>query len=353
MKIVHLITAFGFGGAEKLLLNVMNAQVHEHQVSLIYFKPINDLIVDLNIKVEVLYLPVNFFTIPKLKKYFTEYQPDIIHTHLGHADILGQLSARGSKAKKFCTIHNIYFTKNFLDIVIYKIYKYILRGGTYVISISRSVEDHVINTLKIARESSFLLPNAIPQEAVFKSKKSNDKIKILFVGRLVKQKNVETLIKALNTLNDKDFRKSIEVDIVGDGPLMGKLIALTKSLKLSHMISFEGNKKNVESYYQKADIFVLPSIWEGFGLVILESFKAKVAVISSNIEGPSELIRHGFNGLLFEPGDYIGLANNLEELIKNVKKRENIAENGQNTLKEEYHIDVYVKKLNVLYENSK
>ncbi len=222
-----------------------------------------------------------------------------------------------------------------------------------VISISRSVENHVINTLKIPRERAFLLPNAIPQEAIFKSKKSNDKIKILFVGRLVKQKNVETLIKALNTLNDKDFRKSIEVDIVGDGPLMGKLIALTKSLKLSHMISFEGNKKNVESYYQKADIFVLPSIWEGFGLVILESFKAKVAVISSNIEGPSELIRHGFNGLLFEPGDYIGLANNIEELIKNVKKREDIAENGQNTLKEEYHIDVYVKKLNVLYENSK
>ncbi len=95
MKIVHLITAFGFGGAEKLLLNVINAQAHNHQVSLIYFKPINDLIVDLNIKVEVRYFPINFFTIPKLKKYFTEYQPDIIHTHLSHADILGQLSARG------------------------------------------------------------------------------------------------------------------------------------------------------------------------------------------------------------------------------------------------------------------
>lgn len=353
MKIVHLITAFGFGGAEKLLLNVMNAQVHEHQVSLIYFKPINDLIVDLDIKIEVRYFPFNFFTIRELKKYFAEYQPEIIHTHLSHADIIGQLSAKGSSAKKFCTIHNIYLKKNFLDSIIFKIYRHILRDETSVISISRSVENHVINTLKVPKERAFLLPNAIPKKEIIKSKKENDKIKILFVGRLVKQKNVETLIKALNTLNDKDFRKSIEVDIVGDGPLMGKLIALTKSLKLSHMISFEGNKKNVESYYQKADIFVLPSIWEGFGLVILESFKAKVAVISSNIEGPSELIRHGFNGLLFEPGDYIGLANNIEELIKNVKKREGLAENGQNTFKEEYHLDVYVKKLNVFYENSK
>jgi len=352
MKIVHLITAFGFGGAEKLLLNVINAQVQVHQVSLIYFKPIDDLTVDLNINVEARYIPLNIFTMQKLKKYFAEYKPDIIHTHLGHADILGQLSSKGSSAKRFCTMHNIYFSKNFLDNVIFKIYKYILNDGTRVISISQSVEDHVINTLRVAKEKSFLLPNAIPGKAIIKLKKANDKTRILFVGRLVKQKNVETLIKALSILNEKDPGKLIEVDIVGDGPLKKQLISLTKRLNLSHMIGFQGNKKNVDTYYQKADIFVLPSIWEGFGIVILEAFQAKVAVISSNIEGPSELINHGFNGLLFESGNYIELSKSIEELIKNVKKREALAENGYNTFKEEYHLDVYVKKLNALYESS-
>jgi glycosyltransferase involved in cell wall biosynthesis len=353
MKIVHLITAFGFGGAEKLLLNVMNAQVHEHQVSLIYFKPINDLIVDLDIKIEVRYFPFNFFTIRELKKYFAEYQPDIIHTHLSYADILGQLSAKGSSAKKFCTIHNIYFKKNFLDSFIFKIYRHILRDEIRVISISRSVENHVIKTLKVPKERAFLLPNSIPKKEIIKSKKENDKIKILFVGRLVKQKNVETLIKAMKILNERDTTKLIHVDIVGDGPLKGRLISLTKKFKLSHIITFEGNKKNVDQYYQKADIFVLPSIWEGFGLVILEAFRARVAVISSNIEGPSELIKHGFNGLLFEPVGYDELANHIEELVKHGLKRKKLAENGHNSFREGYHLEVYVKKLYALYANSK
>ncbi|MDZ7612456.1 MAG: glycosyltransferase [Flavobacteriaceae bacterium] len=66
---------------------------------------------------------------------------------------------------------------------------------------------------------------------------------VLFVGRLVKQKNVETLIKALSILNDKDPGKLIEVDIVGDGPLKKQLISLTKRLNLSQMVGFQGNKK--------------------------------------------------------------------------------------------------------------
>ena len=125
MKIIHIITAFGIGGAEKLLLNVINKQIENHSVHLIYLKPLNILISDLDARVEIKNIPFSFSTASELRKYYKSIKPDIIHTHLGHADILGIWSARNIDAKVFCTMHNIYFKKNFLDVIFFEIYKFL------------------------------------------------------------------------------------------------------------------------------------------------------------------------------------------------------------------------------------
>lgn len=120
MKIVHVITAFGIGGAEKLLLNVIHKQVENNAVCLVYFKDKNDLILELDKRVEVKQIPLSIFIIKELKNYFKKINPDIIHTHLGHADLLGAWSARNIRAKLFCTMHNIYFKKKLIDILFFK-----------------------------------------------------------------------------------------------------------------------------------------------------------------------------------------------------------------------------------------
>ena len=109
MIIVHIITAFGIGGAEKLLLNIINEQVKTHEVHLVYLKPINDLIHLLDKRVEIKNIPLSLFTIINLKKYFKAKKPDIVHTHLSHADILGSIANTSSKAKVFATIHSTKF----------------------------------------------------------------------------------------------------------------------------------------------------------------------------------------------------------------------------------------------------
>ena len=130
------------------------------------------------------------------------------------------------------------------------------------------------------------------------------------------------------------------------------LIKLSEDLDVSKIVQFLGEQKNINEYYLQADIFVLPSIWEGFGIVILEAFSAKVAVIASNIEGPAELIKNNINGLLFEPENYVQLSEKLTMLINNKKLRRRIANNGHKSFTKKYHIDNYVKKLNKLYENA-
>ena len=165
MKIIHIITAFGIGGAEKLLLNVMNKQIENNEVFLIYFKNKNDLINQLDKRIKVYQVPFSFSMIKKMKLLFENINPDIIHTHLGHADLLGVWSARKSSAKIFCTMHNIYFKKSILDILFFKIYSFLFLRKvkkSHIISISKSVETHVLQKLKIPKERSHLLYNAIP-----------------------------------------------------------------------------------------------------------------------------------------------------------------------------------------------
>ena len=355
MTIIHVITAFGIGGAEKLLLDIVNRQVRGHKVHLIYFKPINDLISKIDKRILIKRIPLSLLTIKKLSNYYKNENADIIHTHLGHADIIGFIAVKNSKAKVFCTMHNIYFKKNNLDELFFKIYRYLFLKRvpkSKVISISESVEKHVISTLKVPRSRSFLLYNAISPKNIKRSNGKNSEIKLLFVGRLEKQKSLETLLHAVNYLKKQRNKFEFSITIVGDGSKKSQLQSLAKKLSINDSVLFKGKQENTDRLYGESDIFVLPSIWEGFGMVILEAFRAKLAVIASNIEGPAELINHNSNGLLFEPKNHVELAKKIKLLIDNPNLRRRLANKGYESFIEDYHIDGYIKNLEKLYINA-
>ena len=355
MIIVHIITAFGIGGAEKLLLNIINEQVKTHEVHLVYLKPINDLIHLLDKKVEIKNIPLSLFTITNLKKYFKAKKPDIVHTHLSHADILGSIANTSSKAKVFATIHSTKFKKTLLDNFIFFIYAIVFNlKKVNVISISKSVENVVFRKIHVKQNKSFLLYNALPPAKTHPQQimTQQNKIRLLFVGRLEKAKSLETLLLAINHIQKQRQTIDFKLTIVGEGSLRKNLEDLSKELKIQHVVDFVGAHQKTQVFYASADIFILPSIWEGFGIVILEAFRAKLPVIASNIEGPSELIRDNFNGLLFEKGNAIELASKITELVNDKNRREILAENGYKSFTEKYHIKNYVKKLNILYQDA-
>jgi glycosyltransferase involved in cell wall biosynthesis len=140
--------------------------------------------------------------------------------------------------------------------------------------------------------------------------------------------------------------------IVGEGSLRKSLEQRTKELQIEELVEFVGSQKDPAPYFSSSDIFVLPSLWEGFGIVILEAFRAKLPVVASNIEGPSELIQDNVNGLLFEKENEHELANRIISLINDKKKRVILGENGYKTFTEKYHISNYVKQLNTFYKNA-
>ena len=273
---------------------------------------------------------------------------------MGHADVFGLWSAKKTRAKVFCTMHNIYFNKNFLDNLIFKFYSFLFLKKvtkTQVISISKSVEMHVIKKLKLPGKRSHILVNAIPFKIIEKEKSNQNQINLLFVGRLEPQKSVITLLDAIQLLKKEQLSKSFILNIVGDGSLKEELENKVDELEINELVKFEGKKTEVDSFYQKADIFILPSIWEGFGIVLLEAFRAKNATIATNIEGPAELINHNVNGLLFSPENHIELAKNIQLLVENENLRNQIAQKGFETFSKKYEINNYVKKLEGIYIN--
>src|SRR5258706_15539897 len=115
MIICHIITAFGFGGAEKLLVDLINIQSKNHAVHVVYLKGEPLLKTMLTSPVQLHKTDLDFRCAGRLRRFIKMLKPDVIHTHLGHADLIGLWACRGLNVKRFCTMHNIWFKWNWKD----------------------------------------------------------------------------------------------------------------------------------------------------------------------------------------------------------------------------------------------
>lgn len=144
------------------------------------------------------------------------------------------------------------------------------------------------------------------------------KVKLLSVGRLVSQKDHKTLIQAFSILKKKYYNSRL--DIVGDGELREDLENLAISLCLTDSIFFHGYQSDVETYYRDADLFVLSSRYEGFGLVLIEAIKHGCQIVSTNCqEGPAEILEYGKYGYLTAVGDFKMLAESMDLALRSPK----------------------------------
>tara|TARA_B100001093_G_C26817155_1_gene1010266 strand:- start:1325 stop:2308 length:984 start_codon:yes stop_codon:yes gene_type:complete len=167
-------------------------------------------------------------------------------------------------------------------------------------------------------------------------KKLNDLISILTVSNLRQVKNISLIINAFPELL-KRFKK-IEIVCIGDGNQKKELIELSKNLNVFDKISFEGIVDNVDKYYEKADIFVLPSLSEGSSNSLIEAMNSSIPVIGSNVPGINDMITDKYNGMLIDPKRAATLIDAITELITNNDFRKRISRNGHKYIKEKFSL---------------
>ncbi|RLG69256.1 hypothetical protein DRN93_00610 [archaeon] len=177
-----------------------------------------------------------------------------------------------------------------------------------------------------------------------RSKYNNDYL-LLYVGRLVKQKGLDYLIKAMNNIED-----DAGLMVVGRGPELSHLKELVWKLDLEKRIFFEGFVKDalLPAYYAAADVFVLPSLWEPFGMVLLEAMATGRAIAASRVGGIPEILG-GEAGLLFNPRDSYSITRTLNILLSDESLRKNLGNNGRERALKYYSWEKVVEKLENVY----
>ncbi|MEM4255263.1 MAG: glycosyltransferase family 4 protein [Candidatus Norongarragalinales archaeon] len=174
---------------------------------------------------------------------------------------------------------------------------------------------------------------------------------VLTVCRLVEQKGLDYLLDAI-PLVDKELGGKAHFVLLGRGPLLEHLQAKAKKLGVEEKISFLAERfseKDLAALYAACDCFVLPSLWEPFGIVVVEAMATGKPVVGTDIGGIPEIIEHGKNGFLVQPRDARALAQRITFLLQNKKTARKMGAEGRKIAVKKFTWDETAKSYEKFY----
>ncbi|MDD5136951.1 MAG: glycosyltransferase [Candidatus Omnitrophica bacterium] len=373
VNILHIIENLACGGAERMLITTLShmdrERFHNTVVYLYddsyFLTEIRDLKIDVYpVRLKNIYQPLA--ALRGISSIIKKEKIDIVHTNLFGADIYGRIAGKLSNASVVSTLHNMAYESaaSFRNGLFLKRRK-ILDGITgrlcnkAFIAVSDAVRRSAEASLGFKNVS--LIYNSIDPDAFTpvtnEEKKymrktlgvAEDAIVIATAGRLDSQKGHAFLLEALS---DPGVKKTGAVLLIlGSGSLEGQLKDIVGSRGLRDRVVFLGYRKDIRGIVGCADMFVLPTISEGFGLSLLEAMALKVPCIASRTGGISEIIENGRSGLLVKAGCADSIARAILEFTGNPALRREMALGGYNKVMKDFDIRNNVKILERLYED--
>lgn len=255
--------------------------------------------------------------ISAFKKLIREgWIPDIIHAHVYPAGVAAVLLGKIYKIPVAITEHYIYFPPRILTFKEQLKAKFSMNRAHVILPPTKAYQQAfesygIKNNFKI-------VPNVVDTDTFypFVSERKDSKKRILFVGNLVPKKAIPYLLEALDEI--KKRRQNFILDIVGDGPKRSEYEKLTKKMGLLDFVIFHGRreKEEVAKFMQNCDFFVMPSIFEGFGVVYIEAMACGKPVIATNVRGPDEIVKKDV-GILVPPKDVKALSEAIDYMMEN------------------------------------
>lgn len=237
----------------------------------------------------------------RLCELIKRYHIDILHlNNQPMRNFSGFIAARSQHVKLVCHIRtlNIYGCTMCFS-------RYMEKASPVYVPISHAV-NKIWKQFNIVGE---VLYNPVPVNRVLDGSQEK-KYDLIYVGRLVSGKGIESLIEAIGSLNF-----SVNLALLGDGELRDSLIVAVKRLKLENQVTFLGYCSDPLEYISKARILVLPTENEGMGRVIIEAMKLHVPVIANGVGGVTELVRHDETGILYDKTPCHGLSSSIVTLL--------------------------------------
>jgi glycosyltransferase involved in cell wall biosynthesis len=302
----------------------------------------------------------NLSAYSKLKKLIEHEKYDIVHTHTPVASACTRLACKNNKKTKIIyTAHGFHFYKgapliNWL--IYYPVEKWLAKYTDLLLTINQ--EDYLRATKKFKARKIEYIPGVGLDNRGFAENNVNRSIKrreldipenavvLLSVGELNRNKNHQTIIKAVAQLNNPN----IYYLICGQGTLQDYLTGLVNDLGLTRQVRLLGYRKDIPEICKASDLFVFPSYREGLSVALMESMASGIPVVCSNIRGNKDLIEEGKGGFLTKPNDVESFAQAIQTLIQDEELRLNMGEHNRNVIKK-FSIDIVNKRLIDIYSN--
>ncbi|MHB1275329.1 MAG: glycosyltransferase [Candidatus Humimicrobiaceae bacterium] len=300
---------------------------------------------------------------PKVTKSILSFKPDIIHVHTpGSLGIIGIICAKKYKIPLIGTYH-AYLTaflvcispnkkinksdkKHLSSKIIWRLSNYFYDKCDLVIVPSESMKKEIKKS-GLKAEVIFL-SNGLNLDKFSQKKKYNNEAKLLHVGRISFEKNIDIIIKSVGILS-MEF-PDIKLDIVGDGPALKNLELMTKKFDLEkniHFLGFIDNNK-LNEIYKEHDIFITASAIETQGIVILEAMASGLPIVGVNKSAIPDYVKNNVNGYTVEPFNAREMSEKIKTLYINRKLREDFGKKSAELVKE-HDVNDVINKLESLY----
>jgi glycosyltransferase involved in cell wall biosynthesis len=268
---------------------------------------------------------VDPFAFLRLSAYLARRRPRILHTHLVHGDVYGQLAGLVAGVPvRFSTKHGFNEFRESRGFALAD--RTVASLAKVHIAISRGLARYLAETEGF-REDGFeivhygISPRAEPPAL------DGAAPRLLCVGRLIPIKGHIVLMRAFAQAREQ--LPELELEIAGRGPLEPALRALARELGLGDSVRFLGYVSPIQEAIERASIVVVPSLGEGFGMVALEAMERARPVIAAEIGGLGELVRDGETGLLVPPAEVEPFARAIVELARNPARAARMGEAGR------------------------
>lgn len=335
-KVMFFIYRLSYGGAARTIMNIVNHLDREK------FEPILvtlDFTFDYEqyVKDDVTFIKLDTkrlrSAIIPLAKLIREQRPEILFSTIPNYNTIAILAKTLSRTKtKVIVREAAYLGGNRKENIKLRMYGYVYKAAQQVIALSNGVKENLISRYGVRRNKIKVIYNPVDIEYIedamleqlnnqHNAIYSTDRKVIVTAGRLVKEKDHVTLLKAFAKVI-----KEIPSDLIilGEGELEETLRDLTKQLNIEAHVHFVGFQQNPYPFFHRADVFALTSTTEGFGHVLVEAMATETPVVSTRCTpGGEEVLQNGTYGKICKVGDTQAIANAIIEVLQSDQEEYN------------------------------
>ncbi|MBN1476983.1 glycosyltransferase family 4 protein [Candidatus Sumerlaeota bacterium] len=373
-RLLHVLKSSDLGGIQKYTLALcqgLDRSRYDIEVATSGGGPLIAELERIDVPVHVVEIPryrisplADWRAMRRLAQLFRERRYDIVHPQGSKPGAIGRVAARkaGVPITVF-TVHLVPFHPgvNALKRWIYRRIDTRLARHTDAIITCAKHHRETLLRLGVAREEQITViqnghptPEAPPTPEQLRAAHERlgvetDRPIVAFIARLMPQKDPETYLRAVKICVDRGAPGRFI--LIGTGELLPRCERLARDLGLGpEQLLFLGERRDVPQILPAVGVFVLPSLWEGLPLTLLEALEACAPIVCTDIPGNDEVVEHGSNGLLVPPRDPEALASAITWLLENRDEASRFAEAGYQRLITDFTMDRMIRQTQEVYD---